>query len=262
MSATRSPLDLIAASAPDWLEEGRRDATSLAGRAVVPVPGGALDFVVGVRISASRGGVRVGEWETQRLPAFCPERHVNEGATFCLGYRIEGSIATHDDAVVWWGLLRRFLSLQRVAERTGAWPSGHSIAHGDAGVHHVAARGFAAGLGILGAYDEGLIAGNHWACDGTIRSTGDGARLLNGRAPCPMACPRRRRPRLRRECCRKDEVLKLVRCDAARRKAEHAFWKGLKARGVACCGTLRSCPLVGDDPARVASTDGRVPEGR
>lgn len=241
-------MELLAASAPGWFEAGAPDGASLTGRAKIPVPGGAADFALGVRISTSCGSLRVGEWGTDRLPAFCPERHVNEGATFCLGYGIDRSVATLDDAIVWWGLLKRFLSLQRVAERTGRWPSGHAIAHGDAGPHHVAARRIAAELSILEAYDEGLIEGDHWSSDGTIRTTRDGTRLLNGRAPCPMGCRRRRRARLRRECCRRDDVVGLLRYDQARREAEEAFWRALKARGTDCCGTLASCPLARDLP--------------
>ena len=115
----------------------------------------------GREVSASGGNLQVGEWGTGRFPAFCPERHANEGATFCLGHGIDRSVLTLDDAIVWWELLGRFLSLQRVAERTGRWPSGHAIAHGDAGPHHVAARRIAAELSILEAYDEGLLEGDH-----------------------------------------------------------------------------------------------------
>ena len=43
------------------------------------------------------------------LPAWCPERHVNPGGSFCLGLNAGAHIGNLTDAVAWWRKIEVFL---------------------------------------------------------------------------------------------------------------------------------------------------------
>ena len=234
----------ILATRPDWFTVTSRRAVAIEGDAQVPVAGGSDDFRIGLEIACVETVVSVRERAgSDVLPRRCPDRHVNADGSLCLGMDVM-QVTDRDEAVVWWGLLREYLLLQRTAARTRTWPAGQFIAHGDAGPYHIRARTAAAALGILDRYDEAVAGAPHWVSDGSVRLSKDHLRLVNGRAPCPMGCRGRRgRPRLRTECCRRREVFELVSAEAMRRKLTELYWKQLRSEGIACCGSLRDCPL-------------------
>jgi hypothetical protein len=104
------------------------------------------------RIAARIDGnvVTASESEPNRLPTFCPERHINFGGSFCLGWHGEISLAVSDEtsARAWWARLLAFLRLQERARRSRRWPQDNvSWAHGDAAQHQQAAEGHAEILG-------------------------------------------------------------------------------------------------------------------
>lgn len=234
---------------PDWFAVSAADWTEIVGTAAVSVPGGASDYVVDLTITGHATAVSVRETTPRIIRSFCPDRHVNEDLTFCLGYEVGYDVWTADEAIVWWELLRNYLLLQRTADRTKRWPRGNGIAHGLAGNHHVEARAVAKRLGILDEYDGAVAGDSHWSKNPMLRIAQGGQSLCNGRLRCPMGCRGKRgRPKLRRECSHRADVAKLVALERLRSKGEEAFWNSLRARGQVCCGSLRDCPLVADAP--------------
>jgi hypothetical protein len=237
-------LSLVRATCPPWFTTISEGGHVIEGTATIQVDGASRDFALNLRLEADRRGLTVREPAPGKvLPASCPERHVNHDGTFCVGYGAEFLVVDEDSARVWWGLLREFLKLQRVAARTRVWPPRQALSHGAAGPHHLAALDAARALGLEEAYYRMLEGEDHWFASPQTMSK-DGRRLLNGRAPCPIRCvDRRGRPILRRSCCRKETVLALVASERARRKAEAEFWQEYREAGRRCCGKMRSCPL-------------------
>jgi hypothetical protein len=230
---------------PDWFAASAADWREIVGTAAVPVLGGASDYVVDLTITGRATTVSVRETTPRIIRSFCPDRHVNEDLSFCLGYDVGRDVWTVDEAVVWWELLRNYLLLQRTADRTKRWPRGNGIAHGRAGKHHVEARAVAERLGILGQYDGAVAGDNHWSKDPMLRIAPNGQSLRNGRLRCPMGCQGRHgRFKLRRECTHRADVAKLLALERLRNIGEKTFWTSLKAQGQACCGTLKDCPLA------------------
>jgi hypothetical protein len=157
---------------------------------------------------------------------------------------VKGLGKSLDGANVWWGLLKEYLKHQRTAEKTGLWPAHAAISHGGAGEFHVQALDSARELGVEQEYSRIFEGERCWIDDGTVRVAKDGARLVNGRSPCPMGCRgRKNRPILRRDCCKGVAVLRLVRSEKYRKLAELQFWRDWQTNGYQCCRTMRKCPM-------------------
>lgn len=231
-------------TAPQWFVVSSQEGHEFSGHAVILPEGAAVEYEIGLIIICSERTAEAHEKSGNNiLPKYCPERHINSDASFCLGIDIP-ALVTQDAATVWWGLLRQYLVLQYVADRTRSWPGGHFIAHGEAGPHHRRARAAAAELGILAEYDEAVLGAAHWVNDGSVRISDDSARLVNGRSRCPVGCrDQRKRPKLRVDCCQKHTVLELMLAERNRREFSKQFWERQRKNGATCCGTLRDCPL-------------------
>lgn len=194
-----------------------------------------------LRIEASpSGAISVAEAVKQYLPEFCPERHVNEGGDFCIGYEAGDNISTDQAAIDWWKKLQLFLICQETAHGSRHWPQSAQLSHGPAGTIQLTAEKIAASLGRDADYaealhDRGPIANSLWQI-----LSGE-KKFLNGRAECICGrIGRNGRVKLRKECRRHDNPC-LVLLEQARRIAERQFWSSLK--GTACCGTMETCPL-------------------
>ena len=242
---TMAPLVLMEQSIPTWMKRYEVAAASLIGEATVSAPGAARDWRILVAVSERAGVIEVREKHPgQLLPMFCPQRHVNDNHTFCLGYGAGKDISDRNHAVVWWGLLYRFLELQRIAGRTRRWPPRQSLSHGQAGLQQIRAQAAADRLGILDQYMDMLDGGSHWLANRYLVLNKNGDGLINGRAACPVGCVRSRgKPRLRRECCRKADLIELVQHERQREMEERAYWRDLQKRNVTCCNTMELCPL-------------------
>lgn len=237
----------LTACIPSWFSVLTADWTEIVGTATVPVTGGASDYVVDLTINGQATAVSVRETTPRIIRSFCPDRHVNEDLSFCLGFDVGYDVWTVDEAAVWWELLRNYLLMQRTADRTKRWPPGKGIAHSQAGEHHVEARAVAKRLGISDEYDAAVAGGSHWSNDPMLRVAPGGRSLRNGRLRCPMGCRGRRgRQKLRRECLHRADVAKLVQLERMRQKDELVFWNSLKEQGYICCGSLKSCPLAAE----------------
>ncbi len=241
---------ILAANAPSWFEVERQGHQLLIGGARVPqtpwAGGGLRLSIVGGR------SPHVGE-ETPgtALPTRCPERHLQEDRTFCVGLRrleIDGP----DAARRWWEQLRQWIRCQGVAERTGVWPPNQALDHGDAGVHHERALELARSIGLEDEYAAAWLGEPSWITDPDLRIVDRRGKPINGRVPCPRGCRRcasRNAPVLRRNCERRREIVSLVWTERLRRNALDDYWRHVRASGTKCCGTMLTCPLRdgGDD---------------
>ncbi len=240
-----SPADLIRSSCPPWFNITEDTAQVIIGKAVIRMPTAARDFSIDLKIEGDSDQVFACEAVIgAKLPASCPERHVNPNGSFCLGLDAETIVTDRDAAMIWWGLLHAFLELQQVAERTGVWPQRQALSHGDAGEHHFEALEAARKLGIEDEYHRMLEGDTAWFSQPFPRVHMSGTRLCNGTLPCPKGCKNNKGiPVLRRDCHKKEPIIALLFHERKRRKAEKEFWRELMRAGKTCCGTMRACPL-------------------
>lgn len=213
------------------------------GTAQIELDGAVGAIEVDLRIRNSNGTIEVQEQiPGTRYPKTCHERHLQSDEHFCIGMDAGKGIVSRDHAVVWWGLLERFLRLQRVAQRTRKWPPQQEMAHGHAGPHQIAALSAARQLGIEDEYMRMLEGEEAWFGSKWPKLDGRG-KMRNGRARCPAGCTRKGRPILRVDCCCQQEVPTLLREERLRRKKVADFYVSARSLGEQCCGTMLKCPL-------------------
>jgi hypothetical protein len=75
-----------------------------------------------LEIHSTSGEVLVREAAGGRLPARCPERHINDDGTFCIGYEAGKDIDSDEAAERWWKKLMAYLLCQDTSDRTRTWP--------------------------------------------------------------------------------------------------------------------------------------------
>lgn len=170
------------------------------------------------------------------LPSFCPERHINLDATFCMNWQERDEERAHR--------LRR-------------WPSTKQRAHGDAAKYQQEALVAAEQLGADFSRDieQGRIRvafrriggfpvlrifrGNVWTYSVRL----DLRRVINLRQRCICARGGEPRPRVLRSCgAHAKAAADLAIAIHEQEKAEKAFWEGM--RGKPCCRTMKYCPLA------------------
>lgn len=200
-----------------------------------------------LRISAMDAVVRVREEAPARLPAFCPERHINVGGWFCLEFEEVDGIRVVDShsAVAWWRRLWKFLQLQRSAAKMRRWPNSQTWAHGDAAKHQRAAEVAAAALGLEAALAAGelqvrKLKGFLAVYQGPRRLFSiwrDAKRIATGRQACLCGSGR---PRIHCTDHAAQAVALAMALDAWRRE-EADFWRHVADK--LCCGTMAVCPL-------------------
>jgi hypothetical protein len=229
-------------------------------KAVISVPragGDRHDFVL--ELSATGSAVSAREEPPVRLPVFCPDRHINAGGSFCLGWGSTAApeVVDEDSARTWWTAVTRFLQLQLTANELGIWPNrANDWAHGDAAGHQDLAETAADSMGerfrhdlrtgnfsvirephVRGARLELRREGRH-----TARvAIGPPAKLKDSHVPCPCDQPEG----MTVDACR-DHVDQLT-CFMLElwrwRQSEGQFLRELAKSGATCCGTLKSCKL-------------------
>lgn len=195
-------------------------------------------------------GVWVQEVAPKRLPAFCPNRHINCGGSFCLSW--DGAdalpISNVEDAQRWWATLLGFLRLQERAAIKRRWPNRREWAHGAAAEHQQKAERNALSLGAqlsalmaAGALEVKTKKGGFSALWGGGRRLlsvwNHSQRVATLRQACPCGSGL-----VFRECA--DHAGQAVALVAALKQmeiAEARFWKSFQGRS--CCGTLDDCPL-------------------
>lgn len=210
-------------------------------------------------IDARNPRVSVREERPERLPGFCPDRHINPDGSFCMNWDEEDPVHVTDmlSAEHWWDLLLAYLWRQERASKTGRW-AGRAWAHGVAAEQQRLAQRCATALGS--EFTKALEAGRL----SVSRSKGGSGRFLqlrnNGQRVYSVWEKEKRVATLRRRCVCGGSKLPLVGCrDHARQaadlalallrweEAERRFWQGMKDEP--CCGTMKTCPLAANSSA-------------
>lgn len=203
-------------------------------------------------VDARSPTVRVREHAPQRLPAFCPDRHINRDGGFCMNWARADPLDVTDDTAAdrWWGLLLQFLRLQERAAKLHRWPSHRQWAHGDAARHQQRAEICATALGapFVTALEARRLHVTRTGRRPRFMRLQDGARTLYSvwvnlprvatlRQGCPCGSGR-----VLRNCGdHARRAVELVEAWQAWRREEARFWEELQH--MECCGTLASCPL-------------------
>lgn len=254
----RQPLGLrhVIAAAADFGAEVEAICDSVAVLLVPPwQDGGGTPPRFRLVVASEGGRLQVREHaDDRRLPAACPQRHVNPDGTFCLGWSTEDPSLVRDvqGARNWWGNVVAFLGQQLYAESRRQWPVGQERAHGDAARWEFAAEVLAEMLGsgflqdlkagrlILRRGCNGVLALER--CGQRVFAMGDSARrVANLRSPCP--CSSTGRGLALGSCGNHAEVARnLIRALSGRDRAEALFFREL-ATEMRCCGTMDRCPL-------------------
>lgn len=258
--ATADSIDLLAGRLTEFGATELMRETGMI-RVSIPIPlsdGRQPVFILDLSVSGRSAAAR--ETKPTHLPAFCPDRHINDDGSFCLYWRaIDGiELDCPEAARAWLETLVRFLQLQFRAARLRRWPDRKARAHGSAVVHQNRAEAAAARLGEPFATDmaEGALT--------VIRKTGSAEgtalRIMNGRKRLFAVWERSRRAVNQRGRClcsagsgTRPSVLKscgdhaLAAVDLAMELnamavAEKRFWKAMK--GSPCCGSMDNCPLA------------------
>lgn len=229
----------LADTAPDWAELRRVDGRQADIDAVVTRSSGAFTRVFELVVVHLADEVKV--FERARgtiLPLSCPDRHINDDGSFCLGLRA-GEGITGGTAAAWWKKLHSFLLCQETAAESGLWPSGAQISHGEAGEIELRAESAAVGLGLLAAYRDAVAFDIGPIAAGVSKINKATGLLRNGRGACLCGrTDRRGHAFLRRDCHRFGCPIVL---EYERRAAVDRFWFSMQ--GQPCCGTMRECRL-------------------
>lgn len=231
-------------AAPFWACVGRRFGLEFRCEAAPPRASGAPTRIYHLIVCIGpTGAIEVREEPGHRLlPAFCPQRHMNENGSFCIGFRAGNLVTGAQRAAAWWNKLQVFLTCQETAHQTRTWPQRLEISHGAAGEIELLGEEVAESLGMRAEFEEAVQSNTGPIAYFVRRINKNTGHLLNGRAICPCGRKDRQdRPKLRRQCW-KAGYLCLPMLERQRREAERTFWRNLKAR-VTCCGTMDDCPL-------------------
>lgn len=222
------------------------------------VDGRSIPYQILAKISGSEVTAR--ELEPLRLPAFCPERHVNNNGTFCMYWEGDQAINVIDEhsAMEWWETLLKYLMLQERATKIRKWPNNHTWAHGDAAGYQK--KTYLAATNLGDHFSEGINS-QLFRVEYCKRNSGNGSflRVYKEKKHFYTVWVNHKRVAcLRQNClCGKNvhnKIKSLRRCtnhaNAAVdfaiglwewRRAEAEFWDDYKDRS--CCGTMKDCPL-------------------
>jgi hypothetical protein len=237
-------ISLLSQNPPDWAALASTNP-SLRVTASVPRPNGGSWPQVSLEISISdEGKLQVREQPAQRWPEFCPQRHISYGGFFCLGLSEVPVVKSENDAARWWRILASHLQIQFIVDQTKTWPKDMEWDHGEAGETQAMMERVAERYDLLEDLQNAHRYNQGWLSGELPRLTKAGDRLVNGRAPCPKACVRRKHPILRRSCFKRQAIYELVKLERLKRIQSAEFWKACE--GAPCCGQMRNCPLKKD----------------
>jgi hypothetical protein len=250
------PLHHLVAVIPAWFHLTGVTGTELLGTACIALENAVGEIRADLRVRDCSGTVCVQEQVPgTRFPRTCHERHIQSHEHFCIGFNAGHGIVSSDHAAVWWGLLKHFLELQRVAERTKRWPPRQEMAHGDAGPHQIAAMEAAAELGIADQYMRMLEGEQAWFVDGSlIVDPAEG--LAKTGIPCPLGCREYGKAVPMVSCWHNAAVIRLVTEERLRREKVDEYYQFVRLCRESCCGTMLDCPL-GQAPATKVATQMR-----
>lgn len=224
--------------------------------------------IYSLTLAAGGGQVSAKERHPLRLPASCPERHINKDGTFCLTWQRGEPLLVRnaEEAQTWWATLLQFLRKQEIAAQRKRWP-GKAWAHGEAALYQHLAEESAAALGprFVSALEAGrLNVRKKPGPSGRFLQLRDGERRLYSVwekfrrvATQGQSCLCGRRHVQLRECgAHASNAADLVFALIDWKRAERDFWKGY--RGVSCCETMADCPLQNLTSEALANDDATI----
>jgi len=241
-------LDSLNDTKPDWVIGAVLNGKKLSFQAQLTRGGGERTRLFHIEIRTRRGRVVVSEQkQNSSLPSFCPDRHINDDSSFCVGYEAGHQIDDEISARSWWDQLAVFLLAQETAEESRTWPSYAFISHGDSGKAQLKAESAARSLGQEGIYSDALRY-NRGPIMLLLKLVNvKEQRLINGRAPCVCGRKEAAGQILLRRKCHKLKLACIPVLEVQRRLEELRYWKGMSKKQMACCGSMRDCPLQSED---------------
>lgn len=217
---------LIRAADPRWVKahravrvRGCREECLHACATARLQSGRRVSFRLEVRLATEPAPhLTVTERPPRRIPSFCPERHLYEDGSFCLGRFAVPPPSTLEQARLWWRLVSGYLELQVEAELLGEWDPRFAWPHGIA-----AARAVATAEDLEESLPE------------PVRALLRGGQTAPPGQPCP--CGSRRSAAQ----CHLPVVHAIVGLRNEATLAEARFWASRADKE--CCGTMKNCPL-------------------
>lgn len=257
-----SAVDLLLAAAPAFGIEGTRSGDGTARVTLPPVRPSGASGSYQLELQEMRDDhVRVREApQARRLPARCPERHINAEGWFCL-YWQEGEgegrpVKDADSAADWWTLLNSYLIRQETVSTLRHWV-GEARAHGDAARHQRVAERIAATFGAKFAQhlrDAALRVARRQRHGRALFQLSRGDALIarlstssTGQIAPDVVCPCDDAAASARPigACgsHRSDLKEFILALHQWHQAERRFYEYLRAARVRCCGTMRDCPL-------------------
>lgn len=230
---------------PTWAKVNRSRDTELQLVGRPPNPSGIARSSYNLRIWATGTEIQVAErCLGDQLPRSCPERHINNDGTFCVGLDAGSNITGEESAIRWWRYLAEYLQCQEFAAKHRRWPPGKHLSHGNAARYQIAAEKFASALGLLQDYRDAVEHKIGWLSGSLPKASKKEHKILNGRARCPRDCKTRKgAPILRRQCRESQNMWGLISNETGRRAEELRFIQSYKRDEFACCGSMNNCPF-------------------
>lgn len=204
-------------------------------------------------ISGQAGELKVREWSPRRLPADCPERHINHDGSFCTNWaRVEPIVVMDEDSAdAFWARLIQYLRHQERVEKKRRWPSRRAWAHGAAAIHQERAEDCAKALGS--GFSKALARGA-LTVSRSRGNSGRFLRLMRDNKRVYSVWEKEKRVAIKRQRCICGQT-RLAVCDCADharlavdlvlalvewKRAEERFWA--VNMDAPCCGTVDECP--------------------
>lgn len=193
-----------------------------------------------------------------KLPSFCPDRHINSNGSFCLGWGADNPSTIVDvaGARLWWSTVVRFLARQIATNKRGVWRARENDrAHGDAAKDQAIAEHAAVRLGPIFAANAraghfkvcsdkrpGHARLELWHADKRLARVSIRTKKLVGEHTlCPCDAPAGSQIS---ECGNHAaDLTEFMLANYRWRKADREFMRQLAVADIACCGTLSSCGL-------------------
>lgn len=204
--------------------------------------------------------LKVQEYKPLKLPAFCPQRHINHDGTFCLGYGDDFStrIDTEDSAMIWLETLYSYLKQQRRAERHRRW-QGPEWRHGHAAEHQKKAMAAAAqiipdlnfselSIRVTSSKNRKIVEVLH--CDESIlRVWKNDQRIVNAKQPCICKSPKKKKRKRFGRCQNHAQLANELAIELEQMEiAEKEYWFQFIKQKVHCCKSCDNCPLLETTP--------------
>ena len=251
-------LDFVAAVAPRFrgiCHRQQAENTLHLAFAIELVDGSIIDYALVVNQQPDGITLTVRENKPLKLPAFCPQRHINPGGTFCLGYgdNFSNRVDNEDTAIVWLETLYRYLQMQTRAERLRVWP-GDEWRHGSAAQYQKSAIEAAAlivpelkfselSCRVVSVKERRII---EVLYSGAIifRVWKNFQRVVNKKKPCICVLQhKQKRKRFGRCLDHADMATKLALALEQMDIKENEFWQDMLSFNLSCCNTCNYCPL-------------------